>query len=267
MRAVAVGRQRHASVGDDLRRAGDGIPEPHALTDVATVGLPRVAVHDPRALARVEVEGRRVGDEREALLGRLERGEDAALGGAEPDDPRVGVGGGERQEEVGVDRELRAHRPKERQHRLPHHLARAAGRRDQEADAGRARIDPRDVLPHRAWHRRGDVDQRDADKRRRPVRVGEAAARADEPGDGEQGEPASHARVTWGRAGRNCRRRSAPVGPRTYRFPSAPRAARCRWRDASRAGKNDESVPNSRRCGPATASADSNTCSSVRPGW
>jgi hypothetical protein len=45
-------------------------------------------MHDRRVVVAIDVDRRREGDERIALLGRFEGGEDAAFGRAEADDPR-----------------------------------------------------------------------------------------------------------------------------------------------------------------------------------
>ena len=102
------------------------------------IGVRRIVVHDRRVVVAIDVDRRREGDERIALLGYFEGGEDASLGRAEADDPRGLVLGRERQEVVGVDRELRAFLRQEVERRLPDHFAIAAGRRHLEANARRA---------------------------------------------------------------------------------------------------------------------------------
>ncbi len=150
----------------------------HALADVQAVGLARIAMDDPRAVLAIDVEGGGVGHEREALLGCFEGREDAAVGGREADDPRVRVGGREREEKVRVDGELRVLLLQELAGCPADDLARAAGRRHRETNPRRLQVDLRDVHAQRPRRHLRPVDQGDADERMRDA--GLAARRGHE---------------------------------------------------------------------------------------
>jgi hypothetical protein len=124
-----------------------------------------------RPVARVNVEGRRVGDDGEALLGRLEGREQASLGCREADHPGVGVGRRKRQEEVRVDRQLRLFLSEVVHRALANRLARSARRRHFEAQTRHPEIDLRDA--HVQWTRRTlhAIDEGDACIRVRDLRL------------------------------------------------------------------------------------------------
>ena len=172
MSGVPVGGKRDPARGEDLRRAGDRVPQPHPLAHVPSVRLAGVSMHELRAVAMIDVDGRRVRHERVVLLRRLERRIHAPFRSGEADHPRLGVGRGKRQEEVTVDGDLGALRSQETQRRLSNHLARAARWRHLEADAFRAGIDLRDVHVDGAWRCLTALDHRHADVRRRDPRAG-----------------------------------------------------------------------------------------------
>ncbi len=109
-------------------------------------------VDDAGAISPVDPERRRVGNQRERLLGRLEGGVDRALGGGQSDHPRLGVVGRKGQEEVRVDAELRAFTPHEVERGLAHGLASSRRRRDLDANPRRAQIDLGHVETERVRH-------------------------------------------------------------------------------------------------------------------
>src|SRR6185503_4069056 len=104
-----------------------------------------VAVHYRGMIRRVYVEGRGVGHQGVGLRGLLAAGEDAAAGCGETDERDLGIGGGERDEEMGVDGDLGALLPEEVERGLANGLAGPAGGGELERDARGSEVDPDDV--------------------------------------------------------------------------------------------------------------------------
>ncbi len=166
MRGVAVRGDRDDAGRQDLRRARHRVPHRAAFAHARRVAA-RAPVHDARALPPVEAQGRRVGHEGEVLLRRLERRVDTSLGGREADEPGIELVRREGEEEVRVHGELGAGAREEVERGLAHRLARAAGRRDGDADAGGRKVYLRHDQPCRARRRDRQVRERHAEERPR----------------------------------------------------------------------------------------------------
>ena len=102
-------------------------------------------MNDRGVIDPIDVDGRRVGDQRITLFRRLERREHPALGRGQANHPRGAVVGRKRQEVVSVDRQLRALLLRKSSVERRIDLAIAAGRRHLEANARRFEVDLRDV--------------------------------------------------------------------------------------------------------------------------
>ena len=148
-------------------------------------------VNNAGAIVRVDVDGGRVGDDRERLLRHFKRRIDDAVRRGQSDQRRERIRGGERQEEMCVDRDLRALLLEKLQGRLSNRFPRPARRRHLDANARRGEIDHDDVHPQNA---RGDVsgarDVRDTEERapHRFLRLDSGERET----DGERGEREAH---------------------------------------------------------------------------
>src|SRR4030095_15253080 len=107
MCVAAIAAPAAGAAGHDLRRAGDNVPERHLFPYVPPVGVRGIERHDRCVVVAIDVERGRQGNQRIALLRRLEGGEDATLGCAEADDPCGAIVGWKWQKEMSVDRQLR----------------------------------------------------------------------------------------------------------------------------------------------------------------
>lgn len=196
---------------------------------------------------------------------------------------QASASGGERQEEMGIDRQLRAHGGHERERGLPDRFARAARRRHREADPRGSRVDLRDVHAKGPRGVLAPLDQGDADVGRRAARIGPGRGGRQQHGDERADDPPPA--DPWILCSHFCLLPSAsafagclPEEP--FEVPSEDGSLR-RLADPDvrqhpplpfldgampSTRKKDESVPKSSRSGPTTASADSNTCSRVSPG-